>query len=52
MSNWANAINQPPFIAYAVSCGITFTFGGLKIDTGTRVLDIRDRPLKGLFAAG
>ena len=51
-SNWANAIDKPPFIAYAVTCGITFTFGGLKIDTGTRVLDIRDRPLNGLFAAG
>ena len=31
---------------------VGFTFGGLKIDTGTRVLDIRDRPLNGLFAAG
>jgi tricarballylate dehydrogenase len=35
-----------------VSCGITFTFGGLKIDTSTRVLDIADAPLPGLFAAG
>ena len=27
----------PPFEAYAVTCGITFTFGGLKIDTDARV---------------
>jgi tricarballylate dehydrogenase len=51
-SNWANAIEKPPFSAYAVTCGITFTFGGLKIDTATRVLDIADAPLPGLYAAG
>ena len=51
-SNWANAIEKPPFSAYAVTCGITFTFGGLKIDTSTRVLDIADAPLPGLYAAG
>ena len=33
-SNWANTIDEPPFEAYAVTCGITFTFGGLRIDTG------------------
>jgi tricarballylate dehydrogenase len=51
-SNWANAIEKPPFSAYAVTCGITFTFGGLKIDIATRVLDIADAPLPGLYAAG
>jgi len=51
-SNWANTIEKPPFEAYSVGCGITFTFGGLKIDTTTRVLDIEDTPLPGLYAAG
>lgn len=51
-SNWANPIEKPPFVAYAVCCGITFTFGGLKIDTTARVLDISDTPLPGLYAAG
>jgi tricarballylate dehydrogenase len=51
-SNWANAIEKPPFTAYAVTCGITFTFGGLKIDTGAHVLDIEDKPIPGLYAAG
>ena len=51
-SNWANPIEKPPFSAYAVTCGITFTFGGLKIDTAGHVLDIEDAPLLGLFAAG
>src|SRR3546814_3629592 len=31
-SNWANTIDAPPFEAYHVGCGITFTFGGLRID--------------------
>ncbi len=38
-SNWANTIDEPPFEAYAVTCGITFTFGGVKIDRDARVLD-------------
>ncbi len=51
-TNWANPIEKPPFVAYAVGCGVTFTFGGLKIDTAGRVLDIADVPLPGLHAAG
>ena len=38
-SNWAQPLDTPPFEAYAVTCGITFTFGGLRIDTDGRVLD-------------
>ncbi len=51
-TNWANTIEKAPFEAYSVGCGITFTFGGLKIDESTRVLDIEDTPLPGLYAAG
>lgn len=51
-SNWANTIEKPPFEAYSVGCGITFTFGGLKIDTTARVLDIEDTSIPGLYAAG
>jgi tricarballylate dehydrogenase len=51
-SNWANPIEKPPFEAYSVGCGITFTFGGVKIDTTTHVLDIEDAPIPGLYAAG
>ena len=51
-SNWANTFEKPPFEAYSVGCGITFTFGGLKIDTTGHVLDIEDVPIPGLFAAG
>jgi tricarballylate dehydrogenase len=51
-SNWANPIEKAPFSAYAVTCGITFTFGGIKISPKTQVLDIEDEPLPGLYAAG
>jgi tricarballylate dehydrogenase len=51
-SNWANPIDQPPFEAHQVTCGITFTFGGLKVDDRSRVLDVAEHPVPGLFAAG
>ncbi|MEM7098593.1 MAG: FAD-dependent tricarballylate dehydrogenase TcuA [Pseudomonadota bacterium] len=52
-SNWANTIDRGPFEAYQVGCGITFTFGGLRIDPNTaQVLDRDHKPIPGLFAAG
>lgn len=51
-SNWANPLNSPPFMAYAVTCGITFTFGGLKTNSKAQVLDEEDRPIAWLYAAG
>ena len=51
-SNWAQKFDSPPYIGYAVTCGITFTFGGLKIDTRCRVQDTSDVPIPGLYAAG
>lgn len=51
-SNWAMPIEKPPFIGFAVTCGITFTFGGLHIDQEGHVLDTRGKPIPGLFAAG
>ena len=51
-SNWAQPLDTPPFEAYAVTCGITFTFGGLRIDTGGRVLDTGEQPISGLYGAG
>jgi len=52
-SNWANRIDEGPFEAYQVGCGITFTFGGLRIDPDTaQVLDHSLDPIPGLYAAG
>ena len=51
-SNWALPLDAPPFVGYAVTCGITFTFGGLRVTTRAEVLDTDDRPIPGLHAAG
>ena len=51
-SNWALPLDTPPYVGYAVTCGITFTFGGLRINTTAQVLDTEDRPIPGLYAAG
>ncbi len=51
-SNWANILDTPPFEAYGVTCGVTFTFGGLHIDGSGRVLDVAVDPIPGLYAAG
>ncbi len=52
-SNWANTIDEPPFEAYQVGCGITFTFGGLRVNPASgQVLDMDLSPIPGLYAAG
>jgi tricarballylate dehydrogenase len=51
-SNWANRIDTPPFEAYAVTCGVTFTFGGVRVSTEAEVLDAGGAAIPGLFAAG
>ncbi|MBM3485714.1 MAG: FAD-binding dehydrogenase [Alphaproteobacteria bacterium] len=51
-SNWANTIDTPPFEGYGVTCGLTFTFGGLRINREGQVVDTDLKPIPGLFAAG
>src|SRR5262249_48915992 len=52
-SNYALTIDKPPFEAWPTRCGITFTFGGLKIDANTgQVQHVAGRPIGGLYAAG
>jgi len=51
-SNWANTIDTPPFEAYAVTCGVTFSFGGVKISNNAEVEDTAGKAIPGLFAAG
>jgi tricarballylate dehydrogenase len=52
-SNWANPLDTPPFEAYATTCGITFTFGGLRIrHENAQVLDVTLQPIPGLYCAG
>jgi tricarballylate dehydrogenase len=45
-------IDEPPFEAYAVSVGVTFTFGGVRVDTSAQVLNTEGERIPGLYAAG
>lgn len=51
-SHWAIPLESPPYYAFPVTCGITFTFGGLRSDTHGRVLDGSGAPLPGLYVCG
>ena len=51
-SNWAIKIDAPPFTAFTVTGGITYTYGGLRISGRAEVMDTDDKPIAGLFAAG
>ncbi len=51
-TNWATRLDEPPFRAYAATVGITFTFGGIRINAEAAVLDYLERPIPGLFATG
>ena len=51
-SNWAIPVENPPYYAFPVTCGVTFTFGGLRADTSGRVLDAAGAPMSGLFVCG
>jgi tricarballylate dehydrogenase len=51
-SNWAMPLDQAPFFAYKVTCGITFTYGGIKTDTQARALDNEGRVMPGLWVIG
>ena len=51
-TNWAQKIDTPPYQGYAVVCGLTMTYGGLKTNEKAQVIDTSDRPIKGLYAVG
>lgn len=51
-TNWALPLDTPPYFAFPVTGGLTFTLGGLKVDDHTRVVDSEGRAIPGLYAAG
>ena len=51
-SNWAQKLDVPPFVAYSVTGGITFTFGGLKITQDAQVVATDWKPIPGLYTCG
>lgn len=51
-SNWALPVDRPPFHAYPVRPGVTFTYLGVAVDRRARVLDAGGIPFPGVYAAG
>jgi len=51
-TNWAMPIDTPPFHGYGVCCGITFTYGGLRVNTDAQVMSTWEAPIGGLYACG
>ncbi len=51
-SHWAVKIEEPPFIAYPLRPGITFTYYGLGVNREAHVLSEGGSPMPNLFAAG
>ena len=51
-NNWALPIDTPPFEGFPVICGMTFTFGGLRVTPEAKVVHTMGYPIPGLYAAG
>ena len=51
-SNWAQRLDSPPFLAYPVTGGVTFTFGGVRINERAQIVDVGWQPIPGLYACG
>lgn len=53
-SNWALPLDQGPFVAVKVSCGVTFTFGGLAVNPSTAQLINANsgKEIPGVYCAG
>jgi tricarballylate dehydrogenase len=51
-SNWSRPLDRAPFTAYPLACANVFTFGGLKTNARSEVLDSAGGVLPGLYAAG
>ena len=51
-SHWSRPIERAPFMAYPIICGNCFTFGGLKVNARSQVLNADGEVIPGLYAAG
>ena len=51
-THWARRLDRPPFYAYTLKPGITFTYLGVEVDDRARVLMADRRPSANMFAAG
>ena len=51
-THWARKIETPPYLAYPVRPGITFTYLGTRVNRESRMLMTDGKPSANMFAAG
>lgn len=51
-THWARRIDSPPYYAYPLRPGITFTYLAVKIDEKARVIMQDDKPAENIYATG
>jgi tricarballylate dehydrogenase len=51
-SHWARRLDTPPYLAYPLRPGITFTYRGLTVNDRAQVIAENGEPIEGLYAAG
>jgi tricarballylate dehydrogenase len=51
-TNWARAVDRPPFYGYPLRPGITFTYLGVRVNDKAQVLMDNGQPAGNLFASG
>jgi len=51
-THWARTIDQPPYYAYPLRPGITFTYLGVRVNEESRMLLKDGKPAGNMFAAG
>src|SRR6195256_2183426 len=51
-THWARKIETPPYLAYPVRPGITFTYLGTRVNKQTRMMMKNGKPAANMFAAG
>ena len=51
-TNWAQKLDKPSYVAWPVTSGITFIFGGLKINDKAQVIATNWKPIAGLYTCG
>jgi len=51
-THWAQRLDTPPYAAYPLRPGITFTYLSVRVDAAARVLAAHGEPFENVYAAG
>ena len=51
-THWARPLDKPPFYAYPLRPGITFTYLGVTVNEHAQIIMQDDKPAQNMYAAG